>query len=164
AYAPPPLRVGDHVRCVYRRRWCRVTGWTAGPLRWPVGHPLKGSGGGGHPGPPPPRPGGPPRAVWGPGRARCGWRGAVAGARGGGGGRVRSGGAGWGPPPRPRKPKPPRFGAVQAQRARELGIEPQQRWERGGWTPEQLALLGTAPDAEVAAKIGRSVAAVWWKR
>ncbi|HJZ57298.1 MAG TPA: hypothetical protein VKE74_20175, partial [Gemmataceae bacterium] len=44
---PPPVRVGDYIRCVYRRRWCRVTGWTAGPLRWPVGHPLKGSGGGG---------------------------------------------------------------------------------------------------------------------
>ena len=33
-----------------------------------------------------------------------------------------------------------------------------------GWTAEELALLGTAPDAEVAARIGRSEEAVTLKR
>jgi hypothetical protein len=32
------------------------------------------------------------------------------------------------------------------------------------WTPEQLQLLGTAPDAVVAAKVGRTVEAVRCKR
>jgi hypothetical protein len=34
------------------------------------------------------------------------------------------------------------------------------RWKTTGWTPERLALLGTLPDAEVAAKIGRREGAV----
>jgi hypothetical protein len=33
-----------------------------------------------------------------------------------------------------------------------------------GWTAEELALLGTAPDAEVAAEIGRTEGAVTLKR
>jgi hypothetical protein len=33
-----------------------------------------------------------------------------------------------------------------------------------GWTAEELALLGTAPDAEVAAQIGRTEGAVTLKR
>jgi hypothetical protein len=38
------------------------------------------------------------------------------------------------------------------------------RWKTTGWTPEQLALLGQLPDAEVAAKIGRTEKAVRVKR
>jgi hypothetical protein len=34
------------------------------------------------------------------------------------------------------------------------------RWAETGWTPEQLALLGTLPDGELAAQIGRSATAV----
>ena len=38
------------------------------------------------------------------------------------------------------------------------------RWAETGWTPEQLALLGTIPDAELAAQIGRSATPVRVKR
>jgi hypothetical protein len=37
-------------------------------------------------------------------------------------------------------------------------------WHAPRWTAEQLALLGTIPDEEVAAKTGRSVSAVRRKR
>ncbi|HJZ55571.1 MAG TPA: hypothetical protein VKE74_11455 [Gemmataceae bacterium] len=39
-----------------------------------------------------------------------------------------------------------------------MGIEPQGKWFRDGWTPEQIALLGTAPDAQLARRLGRSQA------
>src|SRR5262249_31671492 len=38
------------------------------------------------------------------------------------------------------------------------------RWAETGWTLEQLALLGTLPDADLAAQIGRSTTAVRVKR
>ncbi|HJZ57215.1 MAG TPA: hypothetical protein VKE74_19755 [Gemmataceae bacterium] len=38
------------------------------------------------------------------------------------------------------------------------------KWFRTGWTPEQLALLGTAPDAQLAKRLGRSPEAVRAKR
>jgi len=42
-----------------------------------------------------------------------------------------------------------------------LGIPHPEGW---GWTPEQLALLGTAPGEEVAAPTGKTPAAVTRKR
>ena len=47
-----------------------------------------------------------------------------------------------------------------------LGLRPGPRWtpERDGWTPEEVALLDQLTDAEIAAKTGRSVAAVRGKR
>jgi hypothetical protein len=42
-----------------------------------------------------------------------------------------------------------------------LGIPHPESW---GWTPQQLALLGTAPDEEVAARTGKTPAAVTRKR
>jgi len=33
-------------------------------------------------------------------------------------------------------------------------------WETRGWTEEQLALLGTAPEEEVARAVGRTASAV----
>src|SRR5262245_29208552 len=38
------------------------------------------------------------------------------------------------------------------------------RWEKDGWTTVQVSLLGTLPDDEVAARIGRSANAVRQKR
>jgi hypothetical protein len=44
---------------------------------------------------------------------------------------------------------------------RELGILRQpDRWGEQRWQPEELDLLGTAPDAELAARLGRTVTAV----
>jgi hypothetical protein len=50
------------------------------------------------------------------------------------------------------------------QTARERGFRPGDRWGDRRWTQEQQALLGTLSDAEVAARIGRTEAAVRAKR
>ena len=46
--------------------------------------------------------------------------------------------------------------------SKRLGLQPGPRWtqEAGGWTPEELALLGTNYDEAIARKIGRTVSAV----
>jgi hypothetical protein len=46
--------------------------------------------------------------------------------------------------------------------SKRLGLRPPPRWtpERGGWTEEQLALLGTDQDEVIAKKIGRTPGAV----
>ena len=44
--------------------------------------------------------------------------------------------------------------------AKRLGLWPGPRWALTGWTPEQLALLGTDTDEAIAAKIGRTRSAV----
>jgi hypothetical protein len=46
------------------------------------------------------------------------------------------------------------------QTARELGLKPTGRWDEGGWTAAQLAMLGTLPDERLAARIGRTPTAV----
>src|SRR5207244_6083194 len=49
----------------------------------------------------------------------------------------------------------------QIETCRERGYKPpQKRWAKTGWNQWQINLLGTAPDAAVAARIGRSVSAV----
>ena len=49
----------------------------------------------------------------------------------------------------------------QVKTCRERGYKPgSRRWEKTGWKQWELDLLGTAPDAEVAAQIGRSVSAI----
>ena len=44
--------------------------------------------------------------------------------------------------------------------AKRLGLRPGNRWAETGWTPAELALLGTDTDEAVAARIGRSRSAV----
>jgi len=34
AYAPPALRIGDRVYCIYRRAWCRVSSFSSAPIQW----------------------------------------------------------------------------------------------------------------------------------
>src|SRR5438094_9132135 len=34
-YAPPAVRVGSRVRCLYREARCKVTSWTDAPIPWP---------------------------------------------------------------------------------------------------------------------------------
>lgn len=55
---------------------------------------------------------------------------------------------------------------AKAVTARRLGLRPPPRWTpaRGGWTAEQMALLGTDHDEAVAKRIGRSPGAVTEKR
>ena len=61
-----------------------------------------------------------------------------------------------------------RMSADQVERRRrtdhELGLEPTGRWKETGWTPEQLAMLGTLADERVAARIGQTPTAVRVKR
>jgi hypothetical protein len=47
---------------------------------------------------------------------------------------------------------------------KERGARPGNRWGDDGWQQDELALLGTLPDAEVAARIGCSTNAVRVKR
>ena len=55
---------------------------------------------------------------------------------------------------------------AKAEAAKKCGTRPGPRWapERGGWTPEQIALLGTHYDAVIAARLGRTAVAVTVKR
>jgi hypothetical protein len=43
---------------------------------------------------------------------------------------------------------------------RAYGVQPPNRWAETGWKPEELALLGTLPDDELAHRIGRTKTAV----
>jgi transposase-like protein len=54
----------------------------------------------------------------------------------------------------------------KAATAKRLGLKPGPRWtaESGGWTEEQVALLGTDHDAVIAQKLGRTLGAVTSKR
>src|SRR5262245_66316749 len=44
-YRVPPLRVGDRETCLVRDCLCRVTGYSAGPIPWPMGVPAGGRSG-----------------------------------------------------------------------------------------------------------------------
>jgi hypothetical protein len=48
---------------------------------------------------------------------------------------------------------------AKAANAKRLGLKPGPRWapERGGWTAEQIALLGTDHDKVIAKKLGRTL-------
>jgi hypothetical protein len=59
---------------------------------------------------------------------------------------------------------PPEQVERRRQTARALGLRPPARWTATGWTAEQLALLGTMPDADLARRIGRTVEAVRGRR
>jgi hypothetical protein len=43
---------------------------------------------------------------------------------------------------------------------RVYGVKPPNRWAETGWKPEELALLGTMPDEELARRTGRTANAV----
>jgi hypothetical protein len=133
-----------------------VTGWTDAPVRWPIARPLGVRGGAGL------------LVTAELARAvRAESIEAMMRAFGVSQGTVSNWRRRFGSPsprPRPRRPRPPTFQEEQTRRAKELGVAPQERWQRTGWTPEQLARLGTAPDAEVAAALGKTLGAVRWKR
>jgi hypothetical protein len=50
------------------------------------------------------------------------------------------------------------------QTRRQRGCPPPARWADDGWKPEEVALLGTLPDDEVARRLGRSPNSVSLKR
>ena len=55
---------------------------------------------------------------------------------------------------------------ARAERSKRLGLRPPSRWKGtdGEWKPAEVKLLGTLPDAEVAAETGRTADAVRSKR
>jgi hypothetical protein len=50
------------------------------------------------------------------------------------------------------------------QKRRERGCPPPVHWAEDGWKPEEIALLGTLPDDELAQRLGRSHGSVSLKR
>jgi hypothetical protein len=59
------------------------------------------------------------------------------------------------------KKRPPAAVQKQIQTCRERGYKPpQHRWVKTGWKQWQIDLLGTAPDAELAARFGRTITAI----
>jgi hypothetical protein len=171
---PPPLRKGDRATCLFRGADVIVTSWTDAPLPWPRCRALGTRGGGSgllvteelvravrtessaavqH------RPGVSEETVW-------RWRKAFGVAQWGTEGSRRL---------LTRTVAKAAAKTRGKRRSREhvrriVATKPAQgwprptRWDKGSWTPEQLALLGTLPDEEVAARIGRSETAVRVKR
>jgi len=174
-YTPPPARAGARLYCRSRRAWCRVTSWTDALLSWPRGVQVGirsapglivtreleravrtesaaavkhwfGVG---------------TRVVWkwrrafvpGPGHVRTRGdrltqrRNSAAGADA-----VRG------------VPLSEAACDARAAAAKAAGRRPPPRWEATGWTAEQDALLGTMTDADLAARIGRTVGAVRSRR
>ncbi len=174
-YTPPPVNVGDVVRCRYRRARCRVTSWTDAPIPWPRCNQLGIRGGSGlwvnddlvrairaesaealmyHFGVG-------SKAVWNWRRAFVPGEGKVrtAGDRNVQQRRSEAGNAAlrgkeWTDEERD----------ARAKRAKRLGLRPPNRWATTGWTADQDALLGTMPDADVATLVGRTPGAVRSRR
>jgi hypothetical protein len=169
-YKPPSLRVGDRTVCLYRDCVVVITSWSDAPISWPRCREF-GTRGGGH---------GLlvdeelRRAIqsesslvlqhWFRVTAVTVWR-----------WRLAFGVAQWGTDGSRRlhrqsseagakKLRGRKLSAPEVERRRQtalrLGLRPGERWGERGWTREQLALLGTASDADVAAKIGRTETAV----
>jgi hypothetical protein len=164
-YKPPPLWRGDRATCLFRDGEVVVTGWSAGRIPWPRCR-LPGGRGGGS---------GLlvdeelARAVrhwWGVGEGTVWrWRRALWVDRlNEGSARLRRrlnreiGAALRG------QRLPPEQVERRRRTARELGLRPPQKPGSRPWTEGELALLGTAPVAEVAARVGRSETAVRVRR
>src|SRR4051794_34410080 len=168
-YRPPPLRRGDRAACLFRDGDVVVTGWSSARIPWPRCRLPGGHGGGsgllvdGELA----------RAVrsesalavrywWGVSEGTVWrWRRALGvGRLNEGSARLRvelNRGIGEG-----RRGQRLPAGQVERRRrtARELGLRPPPRPGGRPWTAGELALLGSAPDAEVAGQIGRTETAV----
>jgi hypothetical protein len=172
-YWAPRLRVGDVTRCLYRDRDVIITGWSDAPIPWPRCRPRGGRGGGG----------GLlvdeelARAIrtesaaalmhhWGVGvKAVWNWRRCFAIGRTDtpGSARLVQAAAEKGAD----AVKVKEWTEEERERKRQLSTELNlgQHLSPGynlgpWWTAEELALLGTAPDDEIAARMGRTVEAV----
>jgi hypothetical protein len=175
-YRPPALRRGDRAVCLYKDSLVVVTAWTDAPIPWPRCRPLEGHGGGS----------GLlvdeelARAVrhesaaaikfwWGVGDyAVWSWRKALGVSRTNNEGswRLISAAFNAGAEAVAEREWTPEELEAKRQRAKEMNL-PQymrkaQREDR--WTEEEMALLGTMLDEEVARKIKRTVQAVRLKR
>jgi hypothetical protein len=169
-YNPPALRRGDRTQCLYRDTEVVITSWTDARIPWPRCRAIGVRGGSGlllteelvrairtecaeaikH------WFGVSANAVW-------NWRKAFDVARWGteGSRRLLLQMCEAGAKKLRGKKRPLAAIQKQIQTCRQLGYKPpQKRWAMTGWKQWQLDLLGTAPDAELAARFGRTVTAV----
>jgi hypothetical protein len=173
-YTPPSLRRGDRATCLYRDADVVVTSWTSAPIPWPRSC-CPGTHGGGS---------GLlvteelVRAIrtesavaikhwWGVGThtawscrrtfgvGRCDTEGSKRLHQ-----EVSERGAA---AIRGRRPSQETI-RKRVQTRRERGCPPPNRWAEDGWKPEEVALLGTLPDDELARILGRSLISVSTKR
>src|SRR5262245_17499022 len=176
-YEPPPLKVGEREFCLFRARLLVVTGWTDAPLSWPQGIPA-GRGKRGH-----------PTLIVTEALARavrreaakavCWWWGVSGGVvhrwrRALGVTRTSNEGtarldrlaSAKGADATRGRPLPPQLREARRRRAagRSFGRFLAPDGYAPAWSEEELALLGTLPDEEVAALTGRTPAAVRLKR
>lgn len=174
-YTPPPVRVGARAYCRYRRAWCRVTSWTDAPLPWPKAR----------------RPRAPgaagllvtadlARAIRTESAAAlmhwfgvstkvvCNWRKQLAPGEGNfrtpGSHAAQRAASAAGAALTRGVPVPDETRAARRERARRVGLRLPNRPDAALWTAGQEALLGTLPDADLAAAIGRTPEAVRLRR
>lgn len=172
-YHPPPLRKGDRAVCLYRDSDVIITSWSGARIPWPRCR-VRGQRGGsgllvndelaravrtesvlaichwfGVSG----------VAVW-------SWRRALGIGQWGteGSRRLHAEASEKGARKTRGKWLPPDQVERRRRTALQLGLKPTGRWREDGWTPEQLALLGTMPDAKLARRIGRTARAVQQRR
>jgi hypothetical protein len=174
-YTPLDYQIGEEVHCLFRNAPCKVTSWTEAPIAWPRVQPLGQRGGCGllvndelvrairtesaealkH------WFGASPNVVWRwrkwqnieqygtPGskqlHAIISEKGAAA---------VRD------------KQLSDEECDIRSERAKRLGLRPPARWteKNGAWAKDELIVLGTSPDGQIAELIGRTLAAVTCKR
>jgi hypothetical protein len=171
-YNPPAWKIGERVFCRVRDKWCRVSSFSDAPISWPRGQPLKQRGGVGlvvnatlE------------RAIrTESAEALCHWfvvsdgvwmwRKAFGIEQFGTLGsealhaEVRAKGAAG----IKAKEWTDEELDARSELSRRLGLKPTERWDNGGWTDEESALLGTDDDDVIGAKIGRSAEAVRGQR
>jgi hypothetical protein len=172
-YTPPAVNVGTRVWCGYRRAWCRISSWTDSPIPWPRCQPLKQHGGSG---------------LWvnedllrairtESAAALMHWFGVSAHAAGNwrkSFGITHTGTPGSkaayrnaskkGAAGTKAKQRTDAELDARAERSKRLGLRPPARPGGRPWTPRELRLLGRASDAEISARIGRTVDAVRCRR
>jgi hypothetical protein len=174
-YTPPPVRAGARLYCRLRRAWCRVSSWTDAPIPWPRGVQI-----GIRSGPALIVTRDLERAVrtesaealkhWFGVSTHTAWkwrRRFIPGA-----GHVRTRGdrlthrriSAAGADVLRGVPLSEEVCEARSAAAKAAGRKPTGRWAATGWTAEQLALLGTMPDTDLAARIGRTTEAVRSKR
>lgn len=179
-YRPPPLKRGNRAFCLYRNCDVVVTGWSAARIAWPRCRSLEQCGGSGLLIDDELR-----RAIltesaealkfrFGVGtNAAWRWRRAFGVTQFGTPGSKalhnaasqRGADATRGKPlSKAQRAKMCKAAAKRSDLPRLLDLAHAKRWEGKGWTAEQTALLGTMPDAEVAALTGRTTDAVRIRR
>lgn len=174
SYTPPAVRVGSFAYCRFRGERCRVTSWTDAPINWPRVQRPKCRGGSGllvnatlqrairtesaaalmH------HFGVTDTTVW---RWRK-WLGVEGHTKTRGSERLHRETSNRGAAAVQAREWTAGERAARSEAAKLAGRRPRGRWQEDGWTPAELALLGTDHDKVIAKRVGRSRDAVRSKR